>query len=213
VTNPAVERARHLAVRHPPTAELLTFYAQALDLLPDFAALRHWIAAQGPPALAQCAPDWHPEPACARYLRGEDLDQPDAFLARLWLRQNPPPAPGSSPPGRCPWCGQPPQAGVLRPEGHGRALALVCSLCTREWPHPRGSCPACASGKLESYQSDAFPHISTIACEDCRTYLHLIDLSVDPDAIAEVDELAAAPVDLWLGERGFRKIFLNLAGL
>ncbi|MEE8586134.1 MAG: formate dehydrogenase accessory protein FdhE, partial [Acidobacteriota bacterium] len=43
----------------------------------------------------------------------------------------------------CPRCDHRPQAGVLRPQGHGRALSLLCSLCLHEWPFGRGRCPAC----------------------------------------------------------------------
>jgi formate dehydrogenase maturation protein FdhE len=43
--------------------------------------------------------------------------------------------------------------------------------------------------------------------------LQLVDLSRDPAAIPDVDELAGLPLDLWAQERGYRKIHPNLAGL
>lgn len=211
----SISRARALAARYPHAADLLLFYAQSLELLPDFAALRRFAAAHAPGPLSAAALEpWDPPSAAALYLASDRSGEPAAFFARLWLRAHPPPPPAAPDPRRCPQCGQPPQCGVLRPEGHGRALSLVCSLCLAEWPYPRNQCPSCPSpAALEQYQPEMFPHLSAQACPACRTYLHLLDLSLDPAARPEPDELAAAPVDLWLRERGFRKIFLNLAGI
>ncbi len=50
-------------------------------------------------------------------------------------------------------------------------------------------------------------------CESCRLYLHVVRIDVDPESIPEVDELAALSLDVWAKERGYEKIFPNLAGI
>jgi formate dehydrogenase maturation protein FdhE len=40
-----------------------------------------------------------------------------------------------------------------------------------------------------------------------------VDLTVNGLAIPLVDEIAAAPLDLWAAEQGYQKIELNLMGL
>ena len=46
----------------------------------------------------------------------------------------------------------------------------------------------------------------------CRRYLLTVDLPKDPSAVPVVDELAALPLDLFVQERGFKKITPNLMG-
>ena len=41
----------------------------------------------------------------------------------------------------------------------------------------------------------------------------IVDLSSDPAAIPEVDELAGLPLDLWAIQEGFHKLQPNLAGI
>jgi FdhE protein len=149
--------------------------------------------------------------AMARYLRGEDCESPASFFARVLLRQNLP-RPDTLAPNRCPECGQPPQCGCLHPEGHGSTFFLVCSLCEAEWRYPRAQCPACGEAAV-FYSSERIPHIHTQACDHCRRYLHVIDLSRDPAAIPLLDEVAALALDMWARENGYQKIHLNLIGI
>jgi FdhE protein len=52
-----------------------------------------------------------------------------------------------------------------------------------------------------------------LACETCKAYLLVVDLSRDPAAIPEVDELAGLSLDIWAAENGYRKLQPNLAGV
>jgi hypothetical protein len=116
----------------------------------------------------------------------------------------------------CPRCGHAPQAGCLRPQGDGAALALVCSLCLHEWPFARVRCPACGSAdhhKMGYYSTLEFGHLEVQVCESCQAYLHLVDVAKENGAIADVDELAALPLDLWALENGYWKVRPNLAGI
>jgi len=117
---------------------------------------------------------------------------------------------------RCPHCGHPPQVGVLRPEGDGAALALVCSLCLSEWTFPRSQCAACGERdekKLAYYSPEQMAYLQTQVCDTCQRYLHHVDLSKEIGAVPDVDEVAALPLDVWALERGFQKLHPNLVGI
>lgn len=208
-------RALDLAQRYPHSREVLLFVAELSLFSGDLDALGRFIADRGPAPLRDACPASAGELDRARdaYLAGLDLDSPRSFYPRVLLRAAPP-EPAVRHANRCPRCAQPPQCGALRPEGHGNALFLVCSLCSTEWTWPRDTCPQCAGGQL-SYHAAAeqIPHLTTQTCESCRTYFHLIDCAKDPAAIPDLDELAALPLDLWAREGGFRKLHPNLAGL
>jgi FdhE protein len=133
------------------------------------------------------------------------------LLAGIPLPEEP-----SRPSARCPRCDHAPQAGCLRPQGDGMALTLVCSLCVHAWLFPRVRCPACGSDdhhKISFYATPEFAHIEVQVCDGCQAYLHLVDLAKDKNAIPDVDELAALPLDVWAIEKGYRKVHPNLAGI
>lgn len=116
----------------------------------------------------------------------------------------------------CPVCGGKPQLSVLRPEGDGGKRSLVCSCCSTEWDFRRVLCPNCAEEghtRLPRFSADEFPHIRVEACDACKRYLKSVDLTINGLAVPVVDEIAAAPLDLWAAEHGYEKIELNLMGL
>jgi FdhE protein len=61
-------------------------------------------------------------------------------------------------------------------------------------------------------EAPTFPHLRIDACASCQRYLLDVDLSRDPRAVPEVDELAALPLDLYAAGRGLSKITPNLMG-
>ena len=116
----------------------------------------------------------------------------------------------------CPFCGHKPVAGVLREEGVGGKRSLLCSFCLGEWDFRRMVCVSCgqeAPVKLAVYSAEEFPHVRIDACDSCRTYTKTVDLTKDGHAVPLVDEMAAAALDLWAGEHGYRKLQLNLLGM
>lgn len=117
--------------------------------------------------------------------------------------------------GHCPICQGLPQLAVLRPEGDGIKRFLVCSLCHTEWEFRRILCPACGEvdhEKLPRYTADENPAVRVEACDTCRAYLKSVDLTRDGHGVPLVDEVAAAPLDLWATEHNYRKIWPNLMG-
>lgn len=193
------DRARDLAARYTHAREALDFYTHLIEFDGDRPALARLIARYGPQLLREAARE-NREPALT-------------FIERVMLRQNPPAreAPHSN---RCPACGQAPQCAVLRPEGHGSAYFLMCSLCLAEWRFPRAQCAFCGEeGRLALQAVDLFPHIQTQTCDGCRRYVHVIDTSKDPAACPDVDEIAALPLDVWALDNGYEKITPNLIGI
>jgi FdhE protein len=118
----------------------------------------------------------------------------------------------------CPFCGGAPQVSVLHHamDADGGGRDLVCGTCSTTWPFRRLLCAHCgedAEGQLGYFHSGAYEHLRIDACETCKHYLKSVDLTRLGVAVPLVDELAAAPLDLWARERGYEKIELNLVGL
>jgi FdhE protein len=115
----------------------------------------------------------------------------------------------------CPFCSRRPALGILRPEGDGAKRSLLCSLCFTEWAYRRIICPACEEQGVEQlpiYTASQFEHLRVEACDTCKTYIKTIDLTKDGRAVPIVDELAAIPLTLWAGEKGYSKLQANLLG-
>ncbi len=214
----SIARAKALAVRFPAAREVLAYYEKVAAFSGDFHDLPA-LARHAPAPLRQAARGLDGaglQEATAAYLEGREVKSARSLLARLMLRQAPPPLSGTPAPNHCPRCGQPPQCGVLDREGDGTALSLVCSLCQQEWSFRRGRCPQCANDDPEQvycYHAEEIPHVETQVCDACGHYLHLIRRDREPQAIPEVDELAALPLDVMCMDYGFVKIHPNLAGV
>ncbi len=120
---------------------------------------------------------------------------------------------------RCPHCGGKPQLSFLRSvevaqESGGRSL--LCSTCLSDWQFRRVLCAHCGEerpAKLCYFSSPEFDHVRIEACDSCKHYIKGIDLTRLGLAVPLVDEVAAAPLDLWAREQGYTKIELNLIGL
>jgi FdhE protein len=119
---------------------------------------------------------------------------------------------------RCPVCRNQPQVAVLRPSNASDVGGrhLVCALCLSPWPFGRLVCAACGEideRQLGYYHAESYDHVRVDACGACNSYLKTIDLSRRGDADPITDEIAAAPLDVWAREHGYRKIEMNLVGL
>ena len=119
---------------------------------------------------------------------------------------------------RCAFCGGAPQLSILHGssglEGGGRLLQ--CSTCLTTWPYRRVRCAACGEEdelKLGYFHAPSWEHVRIDACDTCRSYLKTIDLTRLGLAVPLVDEVAAASLDVWAAEQGYRKIERNLVGL
>jgi FdhE protein len=116
----------------------------------------------------------------------------------------------------CPFCNRKPGLAVLRQMGDGGQRSLICSFCLAEWSFRRIVCAGCGEEndrKLAVYTASEFDYVRVECCDSCRRYLKAVDLTRNGLADAVVDEIAAAPLDLWAGEHGYSKIEANLVGM
>lgn len=230
-------RAEQLSTEQPASAEFLRFYAQVARfqksiyerlrlhagnydpalLEPDFPTFLRLVRDIGPPAVAEEASNLERAGTSLNDLRGDR----DLFFARALLqpymecvvaRNHIPPASGTA---RCPYCGEEPQAAILRGEGDGAKRSLICSLCSSEWSFRRLVCPACGEERndcLPVYTAAGMEHVRVEACDTCHAYIKSIDLTRNGLAVPCVDEIATVSLDLWAEENGYRKIKSNLLG-
>jgi len=120
---------------------------------------------------------------------------------------------------RCPLCGGKPQVSLLQvkeasAESGGRDL--VCATCLGAWPFRRVVCAQCGEerpARLGYFHTPEYDHVRIEACDTCKHYIKGVDLTRLGLAVPLVDEIAAAPLDLWAHEHGYTKIELNLVGL
>ena len=157
---------------------------------------------------------WSPtgSPDSPERLLAQALLQPYAELLRVRS--------GTKPDGYthagCPFCGRKAGLGVLRPQGDGASRYLLCSFCLAEWEFRRILCPSCGeqdNNKLPVYTACDFDYIRVECCDTCKTYIKSVDLSKNGLAEPMVDEIAAAPLDLWAQQHGYSKLQLNLMGM
>jgi len=116
----------------------------------------------------------------------------------------------------CAFCNRKPAFGVLRQMGDGAARSLVCGFCLGEWTFRRIVCPGCGeenNQKLPVFTAAEFEYIRVECCDACKTYIKTVDLTKNGRAEPIVDELAAAPLDVWALDRGYAKLQSNILGM
>lgn len=120
---------------------------------------------------------------------------------------------------RCPFCGGVPQVSFLQireATSESGNRDLVCATCTTNWSFRRVACSHCGEEsptKLGYFHTSEYDHIRIEACDTCRHYIKVVDLTRFGFAVPLVDEVAAAALDIWSREHGYTKIELNLVGL
>ena len=120
---------------------------------------------------------------------------------------------------RCPFCGGLPQLSFLQSKestAESGNRDLLCSTCLTSWEFRRVVCANCGEerpAKLGYFHSPEFDHVRIEACDSCQHYIKGIDLTRLGLAVPLVDEIYAAPLDLWAREHGYTKIELNLVGI
>lgn len=119
----------------------------------------------------------------------------------------------------CPFCGGKPQVSFLQSRESSAESGnrdLICSTCLCSWEFRRVVCANCGEerpAKLGYFHSPEFDHVRIEACDSCKHYIKGIDLTRLGLAVPLVDEIYAAPLDLWAREHGYTKIELNLVGV
>jgi FdhE protein len=212
-----------------PSGDLEQDLNTILAALPSFLKV---VEAQGPETLAAEARDlsethteivsemlinhWH-DPSDIQFFAKAFL-QPYA----RWLVES-----GANPVGRdlaggerrCPFCGGNPQVSFLESKESNAESGnreLICATCLSSWQFRRVLCANCGEerpAKLGYFHSPEFDHVRIEACDTCKHYIKGVDLTRLGLATPIVDEIDAAPLDLWAREHGYIKIELNLVGV
>jgi len=119
----------------------------------------------------------------------------------------------------CPVCGGSPQVSFLQNKettAESGNRDLICGACLSSWEFRRVVCANCGEerpAKLGYFHSPEFDHVRIEACDTCKYYIKGVDLTRAGFAAPMVDEIDAAPLDLWAREHGYTKIELNLVGI
>ncbi len=119
----------------------------------------------------------------------------------------------------CPFCGGSPQVSFLQNKdttAESGNRDLICATCLSSWEFRRVVCANCGEerpAKLGYFHSPEFDHVRIEACDTCKRYIKGVDLTRVGFAAPLVDEIDAAPLDLWAREHGYTKIELNLVGV
>ena len=120
---------------------------------------------------------------------------------------------------RCPFCGGKPQVSFLQNKESNVESGnrdLICATCLSSWEFRRVVCANCGEErpvKLGYFNTPDYDHVRIEACDTCNHYLKGVDLTRFGFAVPLVDEIAAAPLDVWARTHGYTKIELNLIGL
>jgi len=120
---------------------------------------------------------------------------------------------------RCPFCGGNPQVTFLKSKeanAESGNRELICATCLSTWEFRRVVCANCGEerpAKLGYFHTPEYDHVRIEACDTCKYYIKGVDLTRLGFAVPLVDEVAAAPLDVWARAHGYVKIELNLVGL
>jgi FdhE protein len=120
----------------------------------------------------------------------------------------------------CPVCGSRPVASIIRIGGGQASLRyLACALCQTQWHMVRVKCSSCEGEKGVHFLSLAEDPASeqggqaavkAEACDECRTYLKLMNQDLDPHVDPYADDLATLALDLLVDEQGLARSGPNL---
>lgn len=225
----ARERAVILRGLYPAAAQILGFYhdllgyqkAMAADTLRELNVRSLADLDLAAPVIVQRFAD-EAGRLLERHAAGEDAVTGEfkrlAVLQPLYHALAPPgpKAARAAVPGRCPFCSGAPLVGVLRESGDSAERSMVCELCLSEWSVPRVACVECGEtkpGLLPRYTADQIPHVHVEACDRCKTYVKVVDLTIDGEAVPIVDDLATLALDMVAREKGYSRPVPNFAGV
>ena len=175
---------------------------------PLLAALRE-MSAEQLDELADDVFEARPGSAAARAL----LPLVAAALQVTWMRlaialPKAPARPTGEAQALCPSCGAAPVASVVHNERHRSGVRyLHCSLCATEWHLERIKCSVCDTGgkliylTLDDDQGKPFLPVQAEACNECHSYLKVMQRELHGRADPVADDLASLALDLLLAEQ------------
>jgi hypothetical protein len=103
-----------------------------------------------------------------------------------------------------------PVAGVIRDPSR---FALVCDVCLTEVEFPGQACPACNNPEIATFAAGGIEYLQVRVCLSCKTYVNVVHAGMEPEAIPDIDEIAAIALDVWAIGQGYTKLRANLCGI
>ena len=114
--------------------------------------------------------------------------------------------------GACPACGAPPvSSAMVGWPGAENSKFCACSLCSTLWNYVRVKCTLCGSTKAITYRqvSGGDGLVRAETCDDCRSYVKILQQQQDPALDPVADDVASLALDLLVRELGFRRGAVN----
>ena len=114
--------------------------------------------------------------------------------------------------GVCPCCGGPPVTSTIVATIDIDGVRYVqCSLCSAQWNHVRVKCVSCGSTKGINYQAieGIADTIKAETCDECRTYVKILNQRKDAELEAVADDVASLGLDILVSDAGWRRASVN----
>jgi FdhE protein len=111
--------------------------------------------------------------------------------------------------GRCPLCSA---RAVLTSVVEGPKRNLHCSFCGTTGPYRFIGCPTCGSedtANLNTIVSEDEPGFRVITCDDCRTYVKVMESSVLKEMTMDLADIASLPLDIVAQGKGYARMAPN----
>jgi FdhE protein len=115
--------------------------------------------------------------------------------------------------GHCPLCSA---RSTLASIAEGPKRNLHCSYCGTVGSYSFTGCPNCGTGdasKLGTLVSEEEPGFRVTTCEECRTYVKVVEGSVLNDMTVDLMDMASLPLDIVAQEKGYVRRAPNPIGL
>lgn len=115
--------------------------------------------------------------------------------------------------GRCPMCSARPALASIE---EGPQRVLHCSWCGTVGPYQFIGCPNCGTGdasKLNTLVPDEEPGYRVTTCDECRTYVKIVEGSILAEMTADQADLASLPLDIVAQKKGYVRKTPNPIGL
>lgn len=115
--------------------------------------------------------------------------------------------------GRCPLCSARP---ALSSIAEGPKRNLHCSYCGTVGSYRFMGCPNCGTedaSKLATLVSEEEPGFRVVTCDECRTYVKVVENSVRKDMTADLMDMVSLPLDIVAQEKGYARTVPNPIGL
>ncbi len=111
--------------------------------------------------------------------------------------------------GHCPLCSALP---ALTSIEDGPKRKLHCSFCGTSGPYRFIGCPGCGTvdtAKLNTIVSEDEPGFRVITCDECKTYVKVMESSVVNEMGVDLADMASLPLDIVAQEKGYVRMAPN----